>query len=37
MNLKKILATAMLLIVVLPCYYNYAFAQEIDILLKEVG
>lgn len=34
MNLKKILATAALLLVVLPCYYNYAFAQEIDILLK---
>jgi len=34
MNLKKILATAILLLVVLPCYYNYALAQEIDILLK---
>jgi dihydroorotase len=34
MNLKKTLATAILLLVVLPCYYNYAFAQEIDILLK---
>ena len=34
MNLKKTLATAIILFVVLPCYYNYAFAQEIDILLK---
>lgn len=34
MNLKKTLATAVFLIVVLPCYYNYGFAQEIDILLK---
>ncbi len=34
MNLKKILATGVLLLVVLPCYYSNAFAQEIDILLK---
>ena len=34
MNLKKILASAIMLIIVLPSYYNYAFAQEIDILLK---
>lgn len=34
MNFKRIFAIALLLLVVLPCYYNSAFAQEIDILLK---
>lgn len=34
MNLRKILVTAALLVIGLPGYYNYAFAQEIDILLK---
>ena len=34
MNLKKILATVLFLAVIPPTFYNGAFAQEIDILLK---
>jgi len=34
MKLKKFFAAVILLIIVLPCYYNDTFAQEIDILLK---
>ena len=34
MNFKRIFAIALLLLIILPCYYNSAFAQEIDILLK---
>lgn len=34
MKLKKIFVTIIIMFVVLPCYYNYAYAQEIDILLK---
>ncbi len=34
MKIKRIIVVVQLLIVVLPSYYNYAFGQEIDILLK---